>query len=53
MFNFYSLVEDFEQYDKINERALKYRDNIRDVDSIKDIVIQNLMILDQRNQENY
>ena len=39
MFNFYSLVEDFEQYNKINERALKYRDNVRDIASIEDITI--------------
>ena len=53
LFNFYSLTENYEKYDKINNRTLEYRDNIREVASVEDITLRNSMILDRRNRECY
>ena len=53
LFNFYSLMENYEKYNKINDRTLEYRDNIREVTSVEDIALWNLMILDWRNQKCY
>ena len=53
LFNFYSLTENYEKYDKINYRTLEHRYNIIDVASVEDIALRTSMILDQRNQEFY
>ena len=46
LFSFYSLIDDFDQYNRINYRSLEYRDNIRDTASVEDIALRNSMILD-------
>ena len=51
LFNFYSLTDNFEQYDRINDQTLGYQNNIRDVTSVNDIALRNLMIIDWRNQD--
>ena len=53
LFNFYSLIDDYDSYDKINERLLDYRNNIREAASAEDILLRNSIILDWRNQERY
>ena len=37
LFSFYSLIDDFNQYDRINYRLLEYQDNIRDIVSVEDL----------------
>ena len=46
LFSFYSLIDNFDRYDRINHRSLEYQDNIRDAASVEDIVLRNYMILD-------
>ena len=53
LFNFYSLAENHEKYDKINDRTLEYRNNIREAASVEDIALWNSMVLDWRNEECY
>ena len=53
LFNFYSLIDDYDSYNKINERSLDNRNNIREAASAEDIALRNSMILDWRNQERY
>ena len=37
LFNFYMQIENFEKYNLINKRTLKYKSNIREIASIEDI----------------
>ena len=46
-------MENYEKYNMINKRTLEYKDNIREAASVKNIVLQNTIILDWRNQECY
>ena len=46
LFSFYSLIDDFDWYDRINHRSLEYQDNIRDAVSVENIALRNSMILD-------
>ena len=39
LFNYYSLVEDYEKYDVINNRLIRYRNNIREVVLLDDIAL--------------
>ena len=46
-------MENYKKYDMINDRTLKYKENIRGAALVKDIALRNAMILDWRNQERY
>ena len=51
LFNYYSLVEDYEKYNTINDSLIRYKNNVREVASLDDIKLQNTLILNWRNQE--
>ena len=53
LFNFYSLIGNYDSYNKINKRLFDYRNNMRKAAYTEDIMLRNLMILDQRNQKRY
>ena len=46
LFNFYSLTENYEKYNMINDRTLEYKDNIREAALVEDIALRNVIILD-------
>ena len=51
LFNYYSLVEDYEKHNVINDRLIRYRNNVREAVLTDDIKLQNTIILNQRNQD--
>ena len=51
LFNYYTLVEDYEKYDTINDRIMRYRNNVRETVLADDIAIWNSMALNWKNQD--
>ena len=41
LFNLYSLIDDCDSYNNINERSLEHRNNIREAASAEDIALRN------------